>query len=138
MTSALMDRCELACISNGDEFQKEISARQYDLVFLDADFEGEQAMTLLDRMHQKDPFLPIIMTSQVEKAEVIVEAVNKGASDFLVHPISPARINITLDKALEIRDQRFEIAYHRRQQDVVYDFKDVIAFSPSMKKILKS
>lgn len=138
MTSALVDRCELACISSEDEFQREIRAKQFDLVFLDVDFVGDQAMTLLDKMHQKDPFLPIIMTSKAEKAEVIVEAVNKGASDFLVHPISPTRINISVDKALEIRDQRFEIAYHRRKQDVVYDFKDVVAFSPCMREILKS
>ena len=51
---------------------------------------------------------------------------------------SPTRINIAVDKALEIRDQKFEIAYHRRKQDVVYDFKDVIAYSPKMKQILKS
>ncbi len=63
---------------------------------------------------------------------------NSGASDFLIHPISPTRINIAVDKALEIRDQKFEIAYHRRKQDVVYDFKDVIAFSPKMRQILKS
>jgi DNA-binding NtrC family response regulator len=78
------------------------------------------------------------MTSKMEKAEVIVQAVNNGASDFLVHPISSTRINIAFDKAIEIRDQRFEIAYHRRKQDVVYDFKDVVARSPKMKKIIKS
>jgi DNA-binding NtrC family response regulator len=78
------------------------------------------------------------MTSQSEKAEIIVQAMNRGASDFLVHPISSTRINIAVDKAIEIRDQKFEIAYHRRKQDVVYDFKDVIAISPKMRQILKS
>jgi DNA-binding NtrC family response regulator len=63
---------------------------------------------------------------------------NEGASDFLIHPLTFTRINIAVDKAIQIRDQRFEIAYHRRKQDVVYDFKDVVAHSQGMKLILRS
>lgn len=137
LMSALQDRCELTCIANESEFQAEIEANQFDLIFLDTDSLGGQSMTQLDQIHTKDPFLPIIMTSQTEKAEIIVQAMNSGASDFLVHP-SPTCINIAVNKALEIRDQKFEIAYHRRKQDVVYDFNDVIAYSPKMKQILKS
>jgi DNA-binding NtrC family response regulator len=138
LMSALQDRCELTCISNEAEFQAEIKARQFDLIFLDTESLEGKSMMQLDQIHTKDPFLPIIMTSQSEKAEIIVQAMNRGASDFLVHPISSTRINIAVDKAIEIRDQKFEIAYHRRKQDVVYDFKDVIAISPKMRQILKS
>ena len=138
LMSALQDRCELTCISNEAEFQAEIKARQFDLIFLDTESLEGKSMSQLDQIHSKDPFLPVIMTSQTEKAEIIVKAMNSGASDFLIHPISPTRINIAVDKAIEIRDQRFEIAYHRRNQDVVYDFKDVVAISPRMKQILKS
>jgi DNA-binding NtrC family response regulator len=136
--SALRDKCELTCIANENEFQAEIKARQFDLIFLDIDSINGQSISLLRQIHNKDPFLPIIMTSKTEKAELIVQAMNDGASDFLIHPISPTRVTIAVDKAIEIRDQRFEIAYHRRTQDVVYDFRDVVAFSPSMKRILQS
>jgi DNA-binding NtrC family response regulator len=128
----------LTCIANENEFQAEIRARQFDLIFLDIDSLGEQSMPVLDQIHNKDPFMPIIMTSKSERAEIIVQAMNAGASDFLIHPISPTRINIAVDKAIEIRDQRFEIAYHRRTQDVVYDFRDVVAYSQNMQRILKS
>lgn len=138
LMSALQDRCELTCISNEVEFQAEIKTRQFDLIFLGTESLAGKSMAQLGQIHNKDPFLPIIMTSQTEKAEIIVEAMNSGASDFLIHPISSTRINMALDKAIEIRDQRFEIAYHRRNQDVVYDFKDVVAFSPKMRQILKS
>ena len=138
MTSALQDNCLLTCKSNKKEFQAEIKEHQYDLVFLDIDLSNGQSMGLLKEIHGKDPFLPIILTSKSEKAEIIVKALNNGASDFLVHPVSPERISIAVDKAIEIRDQRFEIAYHRRKQDVVYDFGEVIAESKRMKKILGS
>ncbi len=138
LKKALEEQCEVTCISDEDEFQAKIRARQYDLIFLDIDSRVARVMNLLRQVHSKDPFLPIIMTSKTEKAEIIVQAMNLGASDFLVRPISPARIRIAVDRAIEIRDQRFEIAYHRRRQDVVYDFQDVVAHSAAMKRILKS
>lgn len=138
LIAALEQKCELTCIADENQFHAEMKARQYDLVFLDIDSFASGSMKLLEQVRSRDPFLPIILTSKAEKAETIVRAMNSGASDFLIHPISPTRINIAVDKAIEIRDQSFEIAYHRRKQDVVYDFKDVVAYSPKMKAILKS
>jgi len=135
---ALQDRCSLTCKAKENEFQGEIKNSQYDLVFCDIDSTNGRSMEFLELIHRKDPFLPIILTSKTEKAELIVQAISKGASDFLVHPISPERINIAVDRAIEIRDQRFEIAYHRRKQDAVYDFSDVIAESSAMKSVIKS
>jgi DNA-binding NtrC family response regulator len=136
--AALGDRYDLTSITDEDDFQSETKNKQSDLILLDYDSLSEQAMHLLEQLHNRDPFLPIILTSHAEKAAVIVEAMSKGASDFLIHPISTTRIGIAIDKAIEIRNQRYEIAYHRRKQDVVYDFCDVIAYSPKMKKVLIS
>lgn len=138
LTSALEDRAQLTSITNEGAFREEIKSKQFDAIFLDNDSLNGRAVKLLESMRSKDPFLPVIMTSETEKAEIIVKAMNSGASDFLIHPLSLSRVKISFDKAIEIRDQRFEIAYHRRKQDVVYDFKDVVAFSPKMKAILKS
>ncbi|PIE73823.1 MAG: sigma-54-dependent Fis family transcriptional regulator [Deltaproteobacteria bacterium] len=135
---ALGKKAEVRSISDEDEILNEIRLNQYDLVFLDNDSLSGNIIDLLHILKISDPFLPIIVTSEFERAEVIVAVMRGGASDFLVHPISPVRICISCDKAIKIRDQRFEIAYHRRNQDIVYDFNDVIAFSPAMQRALKS
>ena len=96
MVSALQHRCVLTCKPNEEDFQEEINSRQYDLVFLDIDSINGQSMQLLERIHGKNPFLPIIITSRAEKAELIVRAINSGASDYLVHPVSRERINISV------------------------------------------
>ena len=68
---------------------------------------------------------------------MVVQAMNLGACDFLVHPVSKERITMALERAIEFRDQKLEIDYLRRKQDVVYDFKEVVAVSPCMKDILQ-
>lgn len=138
MEAALAHRCNITCILNEKEVQTAVDARQFDLIFLDIDASGGKPMKLLKTIHGKNPYLPIIITSKTEKAETIVDAMNCGATDFLVHPLSKARINIAFDKAIELRDHRNEIMYHRHRQDVVYDFKDVIAKSDAMRKIITS
>lgn len=138
MEAALQERCAITCKSSMDGLQAEIEAKEYDLVFLDVDEDSVASMKLLELLHGKNPYLPIIITSASEKAEIIVEAMNKGATDFIVHPVSGTRITVAVDKALEIRDTKLEIAYHRHRQDVVYNFRDVIAISPKMKEVLNS
>jgi DNA-binding NtrC family response regulator len=137
MEAALKGTGELTFKSNQKEFQDEMNARQYDLVFLDIEPSNGKVLTLLEDTHKKSPYTPIIITSSIEKAELVVQAMNCGACDFLVHPVSKERIHMALEKAIEIRDQKFEIDYLRRKQDVVYDFKEVVAYSSCMKDILK-
>jgi DNA-binding NtrC family response regulator len=137
MEHSLQGRGLLTFKSEQKEFQEEMNARQYDLVFLDVEPSDQNVLDLLVETHKKSPSTPIIITSNSEKADLVVKAMNCGACDFLVHPVSKERIAMALEKAIEIRDQKFEIDYLRRKQDVVYDFKDVVAFSPRMKDILK-
>lgn len=137
MESALQGTGHITFKSDQKEFQDEMNVRQYDLVFLDIEPAKSKVLDLLEDTHKKSPYTPIIITSNVEKAELVVQAMNNGACDFLVHPVSKERITMALKKAIEIRDQKFEIDYLRRKQDIVYDFKDVIAYSPCMKDILR-
>ncbi len=137
MESALQGTGHVTFKSDRKEFQDEMNVRQYDLVFLDIEPAKLKVLDLLEDTHKKSPYTPIIITSNVEKADLVVQAMNNGACDFLVHPVSKERIAMALKKAIEIRDQKFEIDYLRRKQDIVYDFKDVIAYSPCMKDILR-
>jgi DNA-binding NtrC family response regulator len=137
MEHSLREAGLLTFKSDQKDFQDEMNARQYDLVFLDVEPSDQNVLDLLEDTHKKSPSTPIIITSNSEKADLVVKAMNCGACDFLVHPVSKERVAMALEKAIEIRDQKFEIDYLRRKQDVVYDFKDVVAFSPCMKDILK-
>ncbi len=120
------------------DFQVEVDKEQFDLIFVEINSQNGHNMELLEYAHRKSPYTPIIITSESEKADVVVQAMNRGATDFLVHPLSETRLTVAIRKAIENKEQRFEIDYHRRKQDAVYDFRDVIALSQSMKDVLTS
>lgn len=129
---------DLTFKSDAREFQAEVNERQFDLIFLEINSSNGHSMELIDFTHKKNPYTPIIIMCNSERADIVVNAMNHGATDFLVHPLSETRVNVAVKKAIESREQKFEIDYHRRKQDVVYDFSDVIALSKSMKEVIKS
>ena len=135
---ALLDKCILTIKNSDEEFQAEMNTRNYDLVLLGLDEADGPKMKILETTHKRSPYTPIVVTSANEKAELVVKAMNAGAIDFLVHPVSSERITMAVERAIELRNHRHEIDYLRRRQDVVYDFKGVIANSVRMKSVLKT
>ena len=135
---ALSDTCIVTITDSDSEFQAEMNARQYDLVIIGVDEVDSPRMKTLEITYQKSPYTPIVVTSANENAELVVKTMNNGACDFLVHPVSRERILMAVERAIELRNQRHEIDYLRHRQDVVYDFREVIANSLRMKSVLKT
>ena len=109
-----------------------------DIILFNFPENGSDNITSLQNLRINAPDIPIVVTSKKEKADLIVEAIRSGASDFLVRPFPPKKLEITLNRELENRILRYEIDYLRRQQDVIYDFSNIIAVSPAMKEVMSS
>ncbi len=135
--TAFADKAKIHYCSGKERLLGELKANEYDLAFLFFE-DSKEDLPLLDKVFQRIPHTPIILISREEKTDVVVQALKRGAFDYLVHPVSVARFEVATEKALENKTLLNEIAYLRRKQDIVYRFKDVIAFSPCMKLVLKN
>jgi len=120
------------------EILRALKSGNYDAVVLDHDGLSEDGRALLGRIKASFPATAVILTSRREDSRTIVRAIRSGAFDFLVKPFSAARIQRALSQALDERSLKNEIDYLRRQQDIVYDFNQIIAFSPSMKRVIQA
>ena len=138
IAEALTETYTLTVTNSEEEFQDQMGSRQFDLVLLGVDGLDGSRMKLLESTTIKSPYTPVVVTSANERAELVVKAMNIGACDFLVHPISRERFIMAIQRAIELRNQRHEIDYLRHRQDIVYDFNRVIAVSVRMKVVLKS
>ncbi len=137
LSDALTSLYSINFWANGKDFFKEITADHYDAVILDLQIEKEDPFNLLSWINSTMPYTPVIMTSQTEKAELVVKAIKQGAFDFVSKPFSASRIQHVVQQAVENRGLKNEIDYLRHEQDVIYDFDRIIAFSPGMKDIIK-
>ena len=74
-----------------------------DVVLLDVMMPGLDGLDTLDRIRQLDPRLPVVMLSVVGKAHTIVEAMQRGAADYLNKPFQEEELEAVLQSALDRR-----------------------------------
>jgi two-component system response regulator AtoC len=79
------------------------SQKQFSAVLLDIFMPGRNGFELLHEIRMKDRDLPVIMLSEASSPENIVEAMKKGATDFLGKPFSPEELHKVLKEAFESR-----------------------------------
>ena len=73
----------------------------FDLVFCDIKMPGKDGMEVLAEIHPLFPELPIVMISGHGTIETAVEAIKKGAFDFIEKPLDLNRILVTIRNANE-------------------------------------
>jgi two-component system nitrogen regulation response regulator NtrX len=78
-------------------------AASLDAVFLDVWLPDIDGLTVLDRVRAGGSDLPVVMISGHGTVETAVQAVKRGADDFLEKPLSLERVLLTLEKVLERR-----------------------------------
>lgn len=85
------------------EALKKVEADVYDLVLLDIWFgkDSWDGVHLLDRLKQIAPLVPIIMISGHGTLELAVQAMKKGAYDFIEKPFEIERLLLSIERALE-------------------------------------
>lgn len=129
---------KLDFINSKRDIRLEILKKHYDVILIHDAKNNLTIPPLIKQIHEKLPNTPIIVLSETEEVNLIVEAVRHGAYDFVAAPFTPQKIQLVVMRALKERENRNEIDYLRRTQDIVYDFDKIVAESPSIQKAINS
>ena len=88
-----------------------------DVVLLDLMMPGVSGMEVLDQVCRMDPQLPVIVITGYATVESAVEAMKKGAYDFIPKPFTPDQLRIVVRRAVERRALQKEAEYLRRERE---------------------
>lgn len=94
--------------SEPKEVIHQIPENWYGVVICDVLLPGISGLDVLDRMIEIDSQIPVIMITGHGDVPMAVEAVKKGATNFFEKPVSPEKLLIQVDKALEKRKRVIE------------------------------
>src|SRR5215213_4766355 len=118
--------------SDGEEGLKKFKEKIYDLVLCDIKMPKLDGIEFLEKAKQVNPDVPIIIISGHGNIETAVEAVKKGAFDFIQKPPDLNRLLITIRNAMERNSLVNETKSLRRRANRV---QQMIGESPAIKKI---
>ena len=113
-----------------------LKKEEYEIILLSFQLKRCDSFTLLKQINQVSPQTPVIGLSDLEEADLIVRAVKKGAFDVIIKPFLKEKMLLAIERGLENRHLRNEIDYLKHEQDIIYDFNRIIAFSPSIKRMI--
>ncbi len=110
-----------------------------DVVVTDLKMPNMDGMTLLSKLREQDPELPVIVTTAFGDVSNAVEAMRKGAADFITKPIDFDVLSVAIERALEQRAIRVEAENLKRQiRDRAGDgLQGLLGTSPVMQKVYR-
>jgi two-component system, NtrC family, response regulator GlrR len=123
-------------VEKGEEALAWAQEHAYDLAIVDlkmADFDG---LTLLQELLQMHPHLPVIILTAHGTISSAVEATKLGAYDYLTKPFDAKDLLHRIDKALEVRRLKGEVARLRTLVHERYHFDHIVASSAQMQQVL--
>lgn len=117
---------------NGEEGLKKIKEKNYDVVLCDIKMPKVDGLEFLEKARESHPDLPIIMISGHGTIETAVEAVKKGAFDYVAKPPDLNRLLITIRNAMDKQTLVTETKVLKRKVSKV---QEMIGESTALKKI---
>jgi DNA-binding NtrC family response regulator len=122
---------------NGKTGVEQFKTKSPDLVLLDLRLPGEDGISVLKRIKTIDPTVPVIMMTAYGEVETAVEAMKRGAYDFVLKPFALEKLKVTIKNALEVHRLKGEIAYLEKKVGGGVSQKDFVGQSKPMKEIFK-
>ena len=118
--------------SDGEEGLELFKKNQYDVVLLDIKMPGMDGIEVLETIMAETPDIPVIMISGHGNIDTAVEAIKKGAYDFIEKPLDLNRLLITIRNAL---DKSHLITETRALKRKVSKTNEMVGESPAMKRV---
>ncbi|MCA0931955.1 PglZ domain-containing protein [Lutimonas saemankumensis] len=92
---------EVTPCTNGADAVESVSEEQFDIVFLDENMPGLSGLETLSQIKEKLPNLPVIMITKSEEEYIMEEAIGSKIADYLIKPVNPNQILLSLKKNLD-------------------------------------
>lgn len=135
---------DVVCVSNGFDGIKSLIKEKFDLVITDFKMEGMDGMDVLEKVKSIDENIEVLMITAYGTIDMAVEAMRKGAFDYVTKPFSPKEFIIRVEKAIKFGDAKKtearldeENKYLRHELDIQYNFGEIVGASEKMKAVFE-
>lgn len=94
---------EVTTANNGASAVEEFRIKDFDIVFLDENMPGISGIETLAQLKNIKPEIPVVMITKSEEEHIMEQAIGSKIADYLIKPVNPNQILLSLKKNLENR-----------------------------------
>ncbi len=110
-------------------------ADKISLVILDLVMPGVDGFAVLEHLRRQQIHVPVIVQTAKGGIETVVTAMRAGAQDFVVKPISPQRLQVSIENCLSMGALKCEITRMKKTAAGSLSFAEILSASANMDKV---
>jgi len=122
---------EVITVTNGHDAIEKCKEDKPEVVFLDESMPGLTGLETLTYIKEIDNNLPIVMITKNEEEDLMEDAIGNQITDYLIKPVNPNQILISLKKILdskEIRSEKTNSLYQQEFQKIFMEVQNVSTY----------
>jgi DNA-binding response OmpR family regulator len=108
---------EVTTVSNGTDAIEECRQHTFDLILLDEMMPGLNGLETLQKIKDVQPAVPVVMVTKSEEENIMDQAIGSKIADYLIKPVNPNQILLTLKKNIHRKEIVTEVTQSGYQQD---------------------
>ncbi len=123
---------EVETANNGTDAIEKVKEEFYDIIFLDENMPGMTGLETLTKIKAISPNVPVVMITKSEEENIMDEAVGSKISDYLIKPVNPKQILLSLKKNIDQKrlvTQKTTSAYQMQFGQIGMEINDRLTFN---------
>ena len=112
---------EVTTVSNGRDALEKAAHETFDLIILDENMPGLSGLDTLGQIKMENPEIPVVMITKSEEENIMNQAIGNKISDYLIKPVNPNQILLSIKKNLHHK----EIILEKTSSDYRQEFQHI-------------
>ncbi len=107
---------DVTTVTNGTDAIEQCQAHTFDLILLDEMMPGISGLETLQQIKEIHPQTPVVIVTKSEEENIMDQAIGQKIADYLIKPVNPSQILLTLKKHIHRKEIVAEVAQSQYQQ----------------------
>jgi len=127
----------VTAVSNGRDARAETERQVFDLAFVDLRLGAENGMDLISAVSGACPWTKIVVITAFASVGTAVEAMRRGATDYIPKPFTPEQVQLVTDRVANVRSMEQRIATLKEELERLHPEASFVSRHPGMQRALE-
>jgi two-component system response regulator AtoC len=136
LQQALQENYDVSVASNADEAFNLMDAEEFDVIVTDLRMPGKSGLKIIDKALALPNKPAVIMMTAYGSIDNAVEAMKRGAVDFLTKPVNIERLEVLIQRALKTKTLEVEVKQLHERLDEKFSFAGLVGNSDKLREVV--
>ncbi len=137
LQQALSDSYDVSLAASAEEAFNLMDAQPFDVILTDLRMPGKSGLKVIDRALALPARPAVLMMTAYGNIDTAVEAMRRGAVDFLTKPVNIERLDVLIRRALKTKTLEVEVQQLHERLDDRFDLSRIVGNSPLLRDIIE-